>query len=220
MDLSVTLDALAELGDRARGIAMLRSEVTDATLRKLHAAGMRGVRLSMAYGAETPLDAAHLRLWSERVAPLGWHIAMWPSDLEQLRLLERLADHLPTPLVLDHLASHGWFVEGRVLQEGLGVLDGLLASGKAWLKLSGMYRAGANAAPWEALIDPVSQLAHKYLHRMLWASDWPYVGLHDPLARPTSASLLDWLRQLGLGDAQRTQILVQNPEQLYGFPAR
>lgn len=217
MDLSVTLDAIAQLGERARGTAMLRPEVGASQLQALHAAGMRGVRLSLAYGAETPLDERHLQLWAERIAPFGWHLALWPSGPQELRLLERVAPRLPVPVVLDHLASHGWFVGGQAQDDGLAVLEGLLSSGNAWLKLSGMYRAGAGSAPWEPLVAPLARLAPAYLHRMLWASDWPYVGLHDAALRPRSGELLDWLARIGLDAAQREQVLVRNPEALYGF---
>ena len=219
MDLSATLDAMAVLGERARGVAMLRAGTPRDTIASLDAAGMRGVRLSMAYGSETPLDEASLRDWSARIAEFGWHIAMWPSGLEQLRLLERLAPQLEAPLVLDHLASFGWFADGAVREEGLAVLDGLLSTGKAWLKLSGMYRAGAGAAPWPALTAPMGTLARRHTGRMLWASDWPYVGLTDAATRPTSGALMDWLDTLGLDAAARTQVLVHNPQALYRFPA-
>jgi predicted TIM-barrel fold metal-dependent hydrolase len=219
MDLSVTLDAMAALGERARGVAMLRPDAGKDLLRRLDSAGMRGVRLSMAYGKDTPLDETSLRIWADKIAEFGWHIAMWPMNLEQLKLLERLAATLPVPLVLDHLAGHAWFSGGQVQDEGLAVLGGLLDSGRAWLKLSGMYRTGAGRFPWQALVPAMSQLAQKYTQRMLWASDWPFVGLYDETERPRSGQLADWLRTLGLDETQRQQVLVDNPQALYRFAA-
>ena len=63
-------------------------------------------------------------------------------------------------------------------------------------------------------------IAQQYTHRMLWASDWPYVGLYSPADRPDSGQLLDWLAVLGLDDQQRRQILVANPETVYRFAAQ
>lgn len=219
MDLSVSLDAMVALGDRARGIAMLLPDADHALLRRLDNAGMRGVRLSMAYGGDTPLDEYNLRIWADKLAEFGWHIAMWPMNLEQLKLLERLAGKLAVPLVLDHLAAHAWFTDGQVRQEGLAVLRGLLDTGHAWLKLSAMYRAGAGPAPWQPLVPAMAPVARQYTHRMLWASDWPYVGLYDMADRPSSGDLVDWLWSLGLDEQQRHQILVRNPETLYRFPS-
>lgn len=190
-DLAVTLDAIEALGDRARGIALLETGVTPAQLEALHGRGMRGVRLSPAYGSKTPIDEYHLRYWSEAIAGLGWHIAMWPSSLDELRLLARLVSTLPAWLVLDHLASHAWYRDGRLDPEGLSVLDELLGSGRVWLKLSGMYRAGAGAYPWPSLLAPMSRLVQRHPSQLLWASDWPFVGLYDPQQRPRTGELLD-----------------------------
>lgn len=218
-DLSVTLDALTRMGDRARGTAIAPLSITRERLEALHAAGIRGIRLSSAYGSLTPIDESHLRQWADRIAPLGWHIAMWPSSLAELRLLHRLAPHLPVPLVFDHLASHAWLEAGRIVPEGLDLLRALLESGGAWLKLSGMYRAAAHGTQWETLVAPMRELMVRWPSRMLWASDWPFVGLYDPVMRPHSGALLDWLIELGADVALREKILVRNPEALYGFPA-
>ncbi len=221
LDLSVTLDAIAELGQRARGTAMLRADVCATRLEALHLQGIRGVRLSMAHGREAALDEKHLRLWADKVAPFGWHLALGASTLEELQLLERLAPRLPVPVVLDHLASPGWFVDGRPHAQGLAVLDGLLASGQGWLQLSGMYLRAGGRSPWQPLLRPMAAIARAHLGRMLWASNWPYVGLHDATQRPRSGDLLDWLACLGLDAGAREQVLVRNPQALYGFePAR
>ncbi len=217
-DMSVTLDALARMGDRARGTAIASPAVSRGQLEQWHAAGIRGIRLSSAYGSLTPIDEGHVRHWAERIAPMGWHIAMWPSSLAELRLLHRLAPQLPVPLVLDHLASHAWLEQGRIVPEGLDLLHALLEGGNAWLKLSGMYRAASHGSDWAGLVAPMREVMRRWPRRMLWASDWPFVGLYDPVQRPRSGQLLDWLVELGADEALRETILVRNPEVLYGFP--
>lgn len=216
MDLSVTLDAIAALGDRARGTAMLRSDVVPTRLEALHVAGMRGVRLSRAYGAESAFDEKQLRLWADKIAPFRWHIALWPENLQELQLLEKVAPRLPVPVVLDHLASHSWFVDGQVREEGLAVLEGLLSTGKAWLKVSGMDHAGAGEAPWSPLMEPIARLAATHLDRMLWGSHWPFLG-GAAKRRLRSGDLLEWLERVGMDAVAREQVLVRNPEKVYGF---
>src|SRR5690606_2813028 len=49
--LDVTLDALSYFGDRARGVAILAADTSVDEVERLHAAGMRGIRLSPAYGS-------------------------------------------------------------------------------------------------------------------------------------------------------------------------
>src|SRR3954454_9898548 len=45
-DNSALIDALRHSGDRARGVATVRRNVTDAQLREMHEAGVRGVRFN------------------------------------------------------------------------------------------------------------------------------------------------------------------------------
>src|SRR5260370_42411226 len=47
IDNRVTLDAIAQLGPNARGVAVLHPTVTDADLRRLHEAGVRGIRFTL-----------------------------------------------------------------------------------------------------------------------------------------------------------------------------
>jgi len=217
MDLSVTLDAVAALGERARGVALLSADVTDAQLDALHAAGMRGVRLSHAYGLDTAINEAALRSWADRVGPRGWHIAMWPQEIEEFELLRDLADRLPIPLVIDHLANRAWLPSLGTAQPGFRLIEALLASGNAWIKLSAPNRASDAGSPWPDLVPFAAALIEADPTRLLWASDWPHVGVWSDAAMPRSGDLLDWLRVIGCDDALLRTILVANPEALYGF---
>lgn len=216
--LDVTLDALAYFGDKARGTAILPVDTSTAEIARLHDAGMRGIRLSPAYGRGTPIDAETLETWAQRIAPFGWHIAMWPTDAAELALLRRLAPTLPVQLVIDHLGSHAWDPAQGFNQPGFDDLLGLLDTGNVWLKLSGMYRASIGAYPWPEWIAFGAKLLKHNPERMLWASDWPHVGVWDrPM--PSSDQLLNWLVDIGADATQRERILVHNPARLFDFPA-
>jgi D-galactarolactone isomerase len=52
--------------------------------------------------------------------------------------------------------------------------------------------------------------------RMIWASNWPHVSVQDP---PDDAELLDLLFDWAPDEAVRQRILVENPAELYDFPA-
>ena len=47
VDNGATVDAIAQFGARARGVAVLHPTVTDAELKKLHDGGIRGIRFSL-----------------------------------------------------------------------------------------------------------------------------------------------------------------------------
>lgn len=214
-DLAVTLDAIAELGDAARGTVMLEPEMDDARIRALDRLGMRGARLSRAFG--DALTAETIRHIAARIAPYGWHIAIWPAQPEELELFAAVAGDLPVPLVLDHLASHCWTMEDGVDQPAFVRLRRLLGTGKVWLKLSGMYRASATGYPWAGLQPFMSTLVSEAPDQLIWASDWPHVGMPSgPM--PLSGQMLDWLVDIGCDDAALHRILVQTPEKLFGFP--
>src|SRR4029077_11461809 len=67
------VDALAELQGAARGIAVLPLDVTDAELKRLDAAGVRGIRIALGrYDANSARAA--LNAFAPRFAPLGWNI--------------------------------------------------------------------------------------------------------------------------------------------------
>jgi 2-pyrone-4,6-dicarboxylate lactonase len=213
-DFRVTLDAIKAMGSRARGTVMLLQSMSDGDLRQFHEQGIRGVRLSHAFGYEVTEDT--LKGAAARIAPYGWHIAIWPSSLDELKLIARVGETLPVPIVLDHLANHCWDPKRGINQEGFTLLLSLLASGRAWLKLSGMYRASRGPFPWPELVPFGEKLVSAVPERLLWASDWPHVGVWDD-NMPQSHELLDLLPRIGCDRAALQRVLADNPAQLYGF---
>jgi predicted TIM-barrel fold metal-dependent hydrolase len=75
-DNSCLVDALKDLGNSARGIAVVQQNVSDAELKRLAAAGVVGVRLNLATaGVRDPkvaIDA--INAFAPRFVALGWHI--------------------------------------------------------------------------------------------------------------------------------------------------
>ena len=64
-DNSCLLDVLAQMGDNARAVCVVNSSVTDAELKKLHAAGTRGVRIQ--FGLGNPVAAEEVMPRPERL---------------------------------------------------------------------------------------------------------------------------------------------------------
>lgn len=213
-DLRVTLDAIRAMGKDARGTIMLLPSMIDADIARFHAQGIRGVRLSHAFGYD--VTEATLTEAARRIAPYGWHIAIWPSGLDELKLIARVAKNFPVPIVLDHMAGHCWNPALGTEQEGFTSLLSLLASGRAFLKISAMYRVSSEAYPWPEIIPFGEKLVAEVPERLLWASDWPHVGVTGS-NMPQSHELLDWLPQIGCDRPKLERILRDNPAALYGF---
>jgi len=92
----------------------------------------------------------------------------------------------------------------------------MLKSKQAWLKVSGMYRVSQERSPWPELIPFGRKLAAECSARLLWASDWPHVGLFTD-NMPQSHQVLDWLVEIGCDAPARQKILVDNPRHFYGI---
>ena len=210
-DNGCTLDAMAQLGSGARGIAVVAPDVSDEELRRLHAAGMRGVRFMMLPGGVLPWTA--LEPIAERIAPLGWNINLQIDGREFAQHAERLK-HLPCRLVIDHI---GKFLGGPVStdHEAFAALRGVLDHGQAWIKLSAPYESSKSGPPAYADVAPlVHTLAQAYPQRCLWASNWPHPNIKP---EPDVGELCAWA-EAAVGDAATWQrMLVDNPAGLYGF---
>lgn len=213
-DFRVTLDAIQEFGKHARGTIMLLPSITDADLRDFHDKGIRGVRLAHAFGYDVTEET--LTSAARRIAQYGWHIAIWPSGPDELKLIARVSKTLPVPVVLDHMAGHCWNPGSDTDQAGFTSLLSLLATGRVWLKISAMNRVSSNPFPWPELIPFGTKLVAEVPERLLWASDWPHVGDYGPHV-PQSHELLDWLPLIGCDSGRLKQILSDNPARLYGF---
>ena len=101
-DNRALVDALGSSSGRARGVAAVPDTVSDAELRELDAAGVRGVRFNFVRRlVDTPPRAVLERI-ARRIAPLGWHIVLYFEAAELPELFEFCLS-LPAPLVVDHM---------------------------------------------------------------------------------------------------------------------
>lgn len=210
LDNRLLCRTLAQLGEAARGVAVVDDQVGTAQLDALARSGVTGVRFNLVQRGATRVEM--LGRVAQRVQPLGWHIQlhMLPGDLVAH---QRTIDALPVPVVIDHIARFASQPEmqPRVQQS----LRQLLANGKTWLKLSGAYLASAQGAPpFDDLTDFVGELVRDYPQRLLWGSDWPHA---TEAVKPDDGALLDLLGQWAPDAALRHQILELNPALLYGF---
>lgn len=208
------LAGLAELGEAGRGVAVITCDESSDALHTLHQQGVRGVRINLSQGVLH--QVSDIEKVAQRIAHLGWHLQLL-MPLDQLAALERSLFDLPIDWVFDHF--------GRVTPELYGQhpaherLLALLHERRAWVKLSGGYLV----SPSNRSDDPqLLPLARSFIDtapdRVVWGSDWPHAtasaGRHP---MPDDAAQVDALaRWVSDADLLR-QILVTNPEQLYGF---
>ena len=210
----VTLDALAQAGGNARGVAVVRPTITDAELKRFDAAGVRGIRFSIGDPKSRVVQPDMIEPLAKRIAPLGWHI-QFNMEGEQVVELADLLRRLPTTLVFDHLGNPP--LPAGTDHPSHAVIRSLLDNGRTWVKLSGAY-ANSKIGPPE--YPEATKIAHAFVkaapERLVWGSDWPHPGVPDN--KPDDSVLFDLMTVWVPDAATRNRILVSNPEALYGFP--
>jgi D-galactarolactone isomerase len=211
LDNTCTLDAMAEIGPSARGIAVCNEETSDAELERLDKLGIRGLRFFMLKGGAVTWDS--LETMSARIAPLGWHIVL-QLDGRDFPQYEALIKRLPSNVVLDHT---GKFLEPVSPEHpAFRSLLRLLEADNRWLKLAAPYETSKLGPPF---YDDVGKLAKALVKsapdRVIWASNWPHPS--SGFEGPDDADMLDLLLDWAPDDATRKKILVDNPVRLYGF---
>ncbi len=212
-DNSRTLDAMREFGaDRARGVAVCRSDVSRDELSALHDAGIRGFRFTR-QGNDVTLDDIPAVI--PRIAPFGWHIQVQENGEDALNWLPKITS-LPVPVVIDHI---GRMPKDMDLNDpGFTALLKLLEGGNIWIKISGPYYGSATGAPYSDIVPRIRKLADVRPDRLVWGLNWP----HPQFAagdKPVPAHCLDILLDAFPDDpAMRKAILADNPARLYDFP--
>jgi D-galactarolactone isomerase len=212
VDNRCLVDALKQFGKSARGVAVVNTSVTDAELKELNAAGVRGIRFNLAQGGGTTWEMVDTL--AKRIMPMGWHIQI-QADGPEIFAHKEILNRIPCQIVFDHLA-HVPEPDG-VKSPVFGMVSDLLHKGKAWVKLTGFYYETKVGPPTYA--DSVA-LAIGYVkeapERMVWGSDWPH-PLNKDDAKPDDALLLDLFAKVAPSPATRNLILVTNSAKLYGF---
>ena len=210
-DNDVTVETVRSLGRAARGIALVREDVSDRHLDELADEGIVGVRLNYVHGGVLSWEGA--KRLAPRLAARGMHLQMLlHADKHMVEVAGDIAD-LPVPLVLDHV---GWPTDLGVGTEdrGFQTLLRLVGEGRVHVKLSGVYRLCE--PPYEAADPFVAALAEANPEACLWGSDWPHIMLNGA-GMPDAGVLLDaFMRAVPSASARQT-ILVDAPARLYGF---
>jgi predicted TIM-barrel fold metal-dependent hydrolase len=227
-DNRAMLAALAKLGTRGRGVAVLTPGSSLEEIQTLHAAGVRGLRLNLVTlsarhaGDRAQLIADYARL----LAPLGWHLQVF-ADAATLVSIKKPLLGCSVPVVIDHMGLPD-AAEG-IGQPGFQAVLQLLAAAHVWVKLAGADRITRASGRLRDAIPFMRALAAVAPERLVWGSDWPHIGFHAD--RQAEAGTLLPFRKLDAGnllgildeavpDAEtRRAILVDNPARLYGFVA-
>ena len=223
-DNACVVASLRELGNRARGVAIIDEKTPEASLDDMHRAGIRGVRLTLNNLASTDPAAARqrLKMTIDRLRTRkNWSLQL-STNVATYEILRDELFAMPMPLVVDHFgqvqAAQG------TGQRGFSTVLELVKSGKAYVKISNPHSISrqpdlSDVAPFaEALIAANPQ-------RVVWGTAWPHptagaarkptdLSPHQQIDDGRAMNMLPvWVPDV----ATRKMILVDNPARLYEF---
>ena len=211
IDNRCTLDAVEQLGNTARAVAVVDTTVTDSELKRLAQAGVRGIRFNLVQAGATTV--AMLEPLSKRVDELGWHVQIHMLA-DQIFEHKEILQRLPSAVVLDHMGRIP--ASSSITHPAFAVISKMIEKGNTWVKLSSAYQDSKVGPPSYADMMGLAQAYVKAApERMLWGSDWPHPTVKG--GKPDDAVLLDLLADWAPDERTRKRILVDNPESVYGF---
>ncbi len=218
-DNRALVDALKHSNNKARGVATVKRDVTDAELLYLHTAGVRGTRFNFVKRLAdfTPRDA--LLEIAQRIAPMGWHVVVY-FEAQDLPELYDFFTALPTSVVVDHMGRPD--VSKPVDGTEFGLFVKLMREHHhVWSKVSCPERVSAGGPKalngeqhaYQDVVPFAKRLVESFPDRVLWGTDWPHPNLKDHM--PDDGLLVDYIPQIATTAELQLKLLVDNPTRLY-----
>ena len=210
-DNAALLDALAAAGDLARGVASVGPEISDVELRRMNAAGVRGVRFNFLKRLVDFTPREVLTEIAGRVAPLGWHIVVY-FEAADLAELEPFFTALPTTVVVDHMGRPdiGLGIDHPQFQRFVSLLAD---HPNIWSKVSCPERLSLAGPPYDDVVPFARFLVERFSDRVLWGTDWPHPNMVEEA--PDDGLLVDFIPRIAVTPGLQRKLLVDNPMRLY-----
>jgi 2-pyrone-4,6-dicarboxylate lactonase len=210
-DNRALVDALDASAGRAKGIAFVGEEITDAELRALDRAGVRGVRFNFVRRLVdvTPRDV--LTRVANRVATLGWHIVVY-FEMADLADFESFFTALPTVVVVDHMGVPD-VRKGVDDPDNRRFLRMLETHSNIWTKVTCPERMTLVGPPYDDVVPFGRTLVEHFRDRVIWGTDWPHPNMKKEA--PDDGVLVDWIPKIAPSAAEQQALLVDNPMGLY-----
>jgi predicted TIM-barrel fold metal-dependent hydrolase len=222
LDNSCTLDGIRQLGDRARGVAVIDRSTPAGILDEMAAGGFTGARLNLETVGQADPDAIKRLIdgVAEKVRARQWHLQF----NTRMSVIDALRDHLAglgVPIVFDHFGRAQAAL--GTSQPGFAAMLDLVRAGHAYVKISAAYRSSQKAPDFPDVTPIAQAIVAANPDRVVWGTNWPHPGRGTSptaIAPPYPADdgrMLNLLARWVPDAAIRKKILVDNPARLYGF---
>ena len=211
-DNRALVDAIAYSNGRARGVASVAPDVSDAEIGLLHEAGVRGVRFNFLKRLADFTPPEVLMRTAERIAPLGWHVVVY-FEAQDLPDLWDFFTRLPTIVVVDHMGRPDVTqpIDGPQFERFVRLLR---EHPNIWSKVSCPERLSASGPPtYDDVVPFARRLVETFPDRVLWGTDWPHPNLKTHM--PDDGTLVDMIPRIAPTAELQRKLLVDNPMRLY-----
>lgn len=211
-DNRALVDALVYSGGRARGVAAVDRNVTDADLRSLHEAGVRGTRFNFVRRLVDFTPREVLAEIASRIAPLGWHVVVY-FEAQDLPELWDFFTTLPATVVVDHMGRPDVNkpIDGPEFELFVKLLR---EHPNIWSKVSCPERLSKSGPPkYDDVVPFAKRIVETFPDRVLWGTDWPHPNMKSHM--PDDGKLVDFLPRIATTPELQRKLLVDNPMRLY-----
>ncbi|MBM2804066.1 MAG: Amidohydro-rel protein [Deltaproteobacteria bacterium] len=209
----ISLDAIARMEGKFKGVALLDPAIGDAELRQLKEGGCTGFRIKAeGRGGFTYADTERM---VARSAGFDWHIEFMPQSLAEVIAAVPFLNSLKVPYLFDHVAHAEPHMTSNdpKLKELLAILKN---EERAWINLYSFYQLSEAGPPdYRDMISVVQAIVSNRSDNIVWGSNWPHGGVSVPI--PDDGDLLDFLLTAVPEEKTRNAILADNPAKLYGW---
>jgi predicted TIM-barrel fold metal-dependent hydrolase len=219
LDHSLLIDELTALRPEERknfrAIGIVRDELPDREIERLHAVGVRGARfhLGKRWGQVHEPEAVRRSMY--RIAELGWHARLHVSGSDILEWGDFFRSIKGVVMVIDHM-GHLDFALGLAQPAMRWMLDRLHEE-NWWVKLSNGNRDSVTESGWDDAVPFGRAFVAAAPDRLIWGSDWPHTGWRKQRMM-NDAETVELLYRYADHDRELLRkILVANPARLHGF---
>jgi 2-pyrone-4,6-dicarboxylate lactonase len=218
-DNRALVDALKHSHNKARGVATVKRDVTDAELQDMHAAGVRGTRFNFVRRLADFTPREVLLEIANRIAPLGWHVVVY-FEAQDLPELYDFFTALPTTVVVDHMGRPdvSKLVDGpefalfvKMMREHSNIWSKVSCPER--LSVAGPKALNGEQHAYQDVVPFARHLIETFPDRVLWGTDWPHPNLKDHM--PDDGLLVDFIPQIATTPELQRKLLVDNPTRLY-----
>ena len=210
-DNSAMIDALDAAGEKARGIAVVDTDISLDELKVMDHAGVRGVRFNFLKRLVDSTPRENYMRVAEKVVKLGWHIVIY-FEAPELKELTPFITSLPSIVVVDHMGRPDVDL-GTDHSQWLRFLRLMDEHENIWVKVSGPERLSKLGPPYDDVVPFGKTLVERYPERVLWGTDWPHPNMETHV--PDDGLLVDFIPRIATSQDLQQKLLVENPMRLY-----